>query len=416
MKRSTKLGKLPTAIKILGSLTSSFLLVVSPLYAQESASIGQKSAIKSAKVADSMLQDIVRLDDSLVVVGERGHIARSDDNGKTWQQAEVPTRAMLNAAYFVTPTEGWVVGHDELVLHTIDGGKTWSLQLDGLKFTRKRMADSIPGLEEKIKKLEADKNAVEDQLEIGHADDGASDAEDAENSGDAQAENMLADLDDKISSLQADLDDAKKALANTVANPLMDVWFRDEKTGFAVGAFGEMIKTDDGGVTWTNIAGVLDNSEHNHLNAITGSGDLMYIAGEAGHIYRSIDGGQSWALLRSPDPENGSFFAVNIISDNEVFVAGLRGVMYRSSDRGNTWKQIPETLHKNMNSVFFDGENDVLAGGNDGAFFRSRDGGRTFSANVRKDRLTIAGVTVAADGNYILVGAGGVEIVPPASL
>ena len=90
--------------------------------------------------------------------------------------------------------------------------------------------------------------------------------------------------------------------------------------------------------------------------------------------------------------------------------------MYRSVDRGNNWKQVSESLHKNMNSVYF-GENDiVLAVGNDGAFLRSRDGGRTFLPSVRKNRLTVASVAVAADGAYILVGAGGVEIVSPDSL
>ncbi|MEZ5540282.1 MAG: hypothetical protein R3E63_10140 [Pseudomonadales bacterium] len=99
-----------------------------------------------------------------------------------------------------------------------------------------------------------------------------------------------------------------------------------------------------------------------------------------------------------------------------MFIAGLRGVMYRSLDRGNSWKQIVETLHKNINTALFVDKDTVLAVGNDGAFLRSRDGGRTFQENIRKNRLTVASVAVAADGNYILVGAGGVEIVPPASL
>jgi len=410
MNRNKKSGdkKMPVLAKILGSISACLFFVATSLSvcAQENLLAGQKPAIKSDKVADSLLQDVVRIGDSLLVVGERGHIARSEDNGKTWKQADVPTRAMLNAAFFITPEKGWVVGHDALVLHTVDGGRTWSLQLDGLKFTRKRMADSIPGLEEKIKKLEADKRALEEQLEVSAEDD----------AGAARAEDMVVELDDKISALQTDLEDAKAALVQTVANPLMDVWFRDEKTGFAVGAFGEIVKTEDGGITWTNIANLLDNPERNHLNAITGKGDLMFIAGEVGRIYRSTDGGSSWTLLSSPDPENGSFFAINIISDTEVFAAGLRGMMYRSADRGNSWKKVQENLNKNINSVYFSGESEALAVGNDGAFFRSRDGGRTFAENVRKDRLTIAGVTVAANENYILVGAGGVEIVPPGSL
>ena len=358
-----------------------------------------------------------------MVVGERGHIATSDDNGKTWQQADVPTRAMLNAVFFISPTEGWAVGHDELVLHTTDAGKTWAIQLDGLKFTRKRMADSIPALEAKLKELKANKQAAEDQLDgLKPADSSVATGSEEETAGEAddgahdQVEAMVSELDDKIADAESALSDAKDALTNTVANPLMDVWFRDVQTGYAVGAFGEMIMTTDGGATWVSIADRLNNPDRNHLNAIVGKGNLMYIAGEAGHVYRSTNAGASWTQLESPDPENGSFFAINVVSDNEVFIAGLRGVMYSSVDRGANWKQIAETLHKNINTVFFVDKDTVLAVGNDGAFLRSRDGGRTFQENVRKNRLTVASVTAAADGNYILVGAGGVEIVPPASL
>ena len=431
MNRKIESGQFSAAIKTLSLIAGSFLLTIPfSIAAQEAAVTSQLSAIKSTKVAQSLLQDIVRAGDRLVIVGERGHIAYSDDNGKTWLQADVPARAMMNAVFFISLDEGWAVGHDGLVLHTVDGGKTWEMQLDGLKFTRKRMADKIPVLEEKIKVLEADKAAAEIQLDDaqlsdagGETDIGADAGGETDIGADAgeekdlsRYEDLIAELDESISERESELQDAKAALSNTVASPLMDVWFRDASTGFAAGAFGEFLKTEDGGVTWVSIGDRLDNEEHNHLNAITGKGDLMYIAGEAGHIYRSTDGGAQWALLDSPDPENGSFFAINIISDDQVFISGLRGAMYRSVDRGNSWKQVSESLHKNMNSVYFAGNDTALAVGNDGAFLRSRDGGRTFLPSVRKNRLTVASVVEAADGAYILVGAGGVEIVSPDSL
>ncbi|MEZ5540283.1 MAG: YCF48-related protein [Pseudomonadales bacterium] len=118
---------------------------------------------------------------------------------------------------------------------------------------------------------------------------------------------MVAELDDKISSVEADLDDAKAALTHTVANPLMDVWFRDAQTGFAVGAFGEFITTTDGGVTWASVADRLNNPDKNHLNAVVGQGDLMYIVGEAGQVLRSTNGGVNWTQLESPIQKKAHF-------------------------------------------------------------------------------------------------------------
>jgi photosystem II stability/assembly factor-like uncharacterized protein len=382
------------------------LIAISIAVAEQSAT-SQLSALSSKRVAQSLLQDIARIGDRLAVVGERGHIAVSDDNGKTWQQANVPTRQMLNAVYFASPERGWAVGYDGLILNTVDGGLNWTLQLDGLKFTRTRMAEKIPSLEAQVKELGERKLEAEDALA------------DAEAGGDedlSEFEDNVSEIEDQLSAIELDLDDARASLSDTVANPLMDVWFRDANTGFAVGAFGEFLKTENGGASWKSIAELLENPERNHLNAITGAGSLMYIAAEAGRIYRSVDAGAHWSLLESPDPENGSFFAVNIISAEQVMVSGLRGAMYRSMDKGQNWKQIPEDMHKNMNSVYFSGNDTVLAVGNDGAFLRSRDGGRTFLSHVRQNRLTIASVVEAADGSYVLVGAGGVQLVAPASL
>ena len=77
--------------------------------------------------ADSMLLDVIRVDDRLVAVGERGHVVFSDD-GKTWQQAEhVPTRSTLTSLFRVGDRL-WAGGHDAVVITSGDGGTTWSRQ------------------------------------------------------------------------------------------------------------------------------------------------------------------------------------------------------------------------------------------------------------------------------------------------
>lgn len=374
----------------------------------------QKPAIKSSKVVESLLQDVFTVDGRLVAVGERGHIAVSDDSGRTWQQADVPTRQMLNAVYFIDKQHGWAVGHDGLVLNSTDGGLNWSLQLDGLKFTRERSAAAIPELSAKKQELEARIEDAQAALENAEAE-GAADLSAQEEAVDA--------LTDELDLVDSELGDAEAAMENTVANPLMDVWFRDSNTGFAVGAFGEFIATEDGGATWKSVSSRLKNPERKHLNGITGRGDLIYIVGEGGEpdtdsrLYRSTDGGQTWEMLKSPDPENASFFSVVISPDGgQVVIGGLRGALFRSTDQGNSWKVIEEDLHKNMNGLAYADAETLLAVGNDGAFLRSRDNGRTFASHVRSNRMTVAGVTTAPDGNYVLVGMGGVQIVVPGNL
>jgi photosystem II stability/assembly factor-like uncharacterized protein len=75
--------------------------------------------------------DIARAGDRLVAVGERGHVMLSDDAGQSWTQAQVDTRAQLNAVTFVDAEHGWAVGEDAVIVHTADGGQTWQRQYDG---------------------------------------------------------------------------------------------------------------------------------------------------------------------------------------------------------------------------------------------------------------------------------------------
>src|SRR5690606_3791512 len=72
-----------------------------------------------------------RAGDVLVGVGLHGMIKRSTDGGATWQQVQSPVSTDLVQVRFRDPMNGWIVGHDSVLLHTTDGGLTWSVQLDG---------------------------------------------------------------------------------------------------------------------------------------------------------------------------------------------------------------------------------------------------------------------------------------------
>ena len=81
--------------------------------------------------AKSLLLDVARAGDRLVAVGDRGHVLLSDDEGKSWRQVVVPTRAMLTGVSFGDAQHGWAVGHDGVILATTDAGQTWVHQDTG---------------------------------------------------------------------------------------------------------------------------------------------------------------------------------------------------------------------------------------------------------------------------------------------
>ena len=106
----------------------STVLAASPAFGNGESELDVDYAEHLPLVTESMLLDITNAGDTLVAVGERGHVIHSHDGGETWAQAEVvPTRATLTT---VTYRDGrlWAGGHDATIITSGDGGNTWTLQ------------------------------------------------------------------------------------------------------------------------------------------------------------------------------------------------------------------------------------------------------------------------------------------------
>ncbi len=77
--------------------------------------------------SQTLLLDITKAGKAVIAVGKRGHVIHSHDCGRTWEQITVPTRTTLTGIYFLNDKIGWIVGHDGVVMKSMDGGKQWLL-------------------------------------------------------------------------------------------------------------------------------------------------------------------------------------------------------------------------------------------------------------------------------------------------
>lgn len=220
----------------------------------------------------AVLIAVARAGDRLVAAGESGIVLTSDDGGRRWHQTEVPVRVTLTAVYFPTPERGWAVGHSGVVLTSADAGATWTRQLDG------RQIAGLP---------------VE-----------------------------------PAAAPPADAADAVPPSEPSPGDPLLDVLFLDEREGYAVGAFGLLLHTVDGGEHWRRASARLPNPDGNHLYGIARSGDRLYIAGERGAVFVSDDRGAHFRAVETP--YQGSFFGVAAQQD-QVVVFGLEGHAYAAA-------------------------------------------------------------------------------------
>lgn len=362
---------------------SAAVFAAPPVFAYED--VLNTPALQSDMAADYLLIDIEKVSggNRLVAAGARGHIVYSDDRGDTWDQAQVPVSVLLTALDFASGNKGWAVGHGGVILHTNDGGVTWQKQFDGNEANK----SIIQQAKSYIAKLEFDLDGV------GGEDE---------------------DIEYAIEDAQYALEDAELDSEIGAAKPFLDVLFLNEQKGFAVGAYGFLFVTEDGGKTWQNQGNRLDNLDRFHLNAITQlEGGNLLIGGEAGVLFVSEDEGESWESIDSP--YTGSFFGLLALSEQGSALAfGLRGNLFRTSDGGFSWEDLDSGTETTLMSGAFDGDRNISIAGNSGAVVSSDDGGKTFTAYAREDRLGHTALEFITRQRVALVGESGVELVSPA--
>tara|TARA_R110002072_G_scaffold9584_1_gene46341 strand:+ start:1811 stop:2953 length:1143 start_codon:yes stop_codon:yes gene_type:complete len=356
-------------------------LIHVPAYAVED--VLNTPSMQTELAPGNLLLDITKAGDRLVSVGYRGHIIYSDDTGKSWKQAIVPVSVLLNSVSFVDDSYGWAVGHSGIILHTSDGGKTWATQFDGNQANKMIITQAENRLERALADVD---QAVEDEV---------------------------ADLEYAAEDAEFALEDARLDAEVGASKPFLDVLFSSRTEGFAVGAYGYFFKTKDGGTTWHNYGGRIQNPDRFHLNSINKiKGGALFIVGEAGIVFRSQDGGENWETIDSP--YSGSFFGVTGTHERDVVIAfGLRGHLYRSQDAGSSWTRIDAKSEGTLMSASVSQDGDISVVGNSGTVLFSEDGGRSFTEVIREDRLSNTSAVFIESDKLALVGENGVNIAKP---
>jgi photosystem II stability/assembly factor-like uncharacterized protein len=315
----------------------------------------------SAMADRAPLFGVARTGRRITAVGARGHIVFSDDEGKSWRQAQVPSSTDLVAVNFPSDTQGWAVGHGGVVLHTEDGGQTWVRQLDGLKAARLAMDTyGKPGAE-----------PVPDAIL-------------------RQAKGQLQDAEAGASA------------------PLLDVWFESERVGFVVGAFNRIFHTQDGGKTWMPWMARIDNPLELNLYAIRGQGDEVYVVGEQGMVWRLDQ--QSRRFVAVPTPYKGTLFGA-VVTPSAVLVFGMNGTAFRSINGGQTWEKLEIASRAGLTAGEGSVNGEILLVNVAGQLLRSDDQGKTFRfVKIDPAMPSYFGVARAGDGHLGVVGSTGIRV------
>jgi len=318
---------LAKALSLLGVCSVLAFVAPMPVQAAEAANV---LSIESPKAVSSLLLDVAHAGKRLVAVGDRGHILFSEDAGKNWVQARVPTRQLLTALYFVDDKHGWAVGHDSQILASEDGGANWKLQFEDLE-------REAPLLDIWFR-----------DVNTGYA---------------VGAYGALLETSDGGKTWT----DVSDRLDNEDGYHLNGITAVKDAGLFVVGEAGSMFRSADWGRTWEKIQGPYEGTLFGALG--TASSNTLLAFGLRGNLYRSTDFGSTWQqvqLLSETGPLEFGLAGGSLLKNGDVVIVGHGGSVLTSKDSGRTFTVINRADRASLASAVADAAGNLVLVGQGG--------------------------------------------------
>lgn len=196
-----------------------------------------------------------------------------------------------------------------------------------------------------------------------------------------------------------------ESVNHTPAN-FFDIYFVTPQIGFASREHTDVLKTTDGGETWTVIA---SPDAIYSINFLTDN--IGYIAGEFGAIHKTVDGGTSWEWVGFDGRKYGnSLFGIHFINQNTGYGVGSRGRIIKTTNGGSSWKEYASTYNQ-INQISTLSPDTIYALGKQ--LYKSTDGGQSWdtlhTGVYDEDRYQysfIHGHFISSDEFFVIASAG----------
>lgn len=154
-------------------------------------------------------------------------------------------------------------------------------------------------------------------------------------------------------------------------------------TAILVGASGNILRTTDGGVSWTY---PWTGNSVQYNSAWFYNTSYGWVCGNDGVVCRTTDGGVNWTThsVTASAPTLHEMQSIFFISQTVGWCVGVYSSGYspifKSTDGGVNWVQQSHTLTtQQLNSVFFSDVNNGWAVGNSGVILHTTNGGTNWS-------------------------------------
>ncbi|WP_290660298.1 YCF48-related protein [Ignavibacterium sp.] len=183
----------------------------------------------------------------------------------------------------------------------------------------------------------------------------------------------------------------------------LGIHFINKDTGWAVGGLGALIKTTNGGSSWTVSQ---TNTTTLLLKIHSYNGQLVICTGYDGLILRSSDGGETFEQVISGVGTGIDLWGVQMINDTLGWVCGLNQTLLKTTDAGLSWQQVLTGENQHYWALEFLNEQYGMIACGGGIILKTTDGGNSWYQRLTGDNRPlytidlIDSLHIAAAGEY----------------
>jgi photosystem II stability/assembly factor-like uncharacterized protein len=175
--------------------------------------------------------------------------------------------------------------------------------------------------------------------------------------------------------------DAQWVAQNSGTNQnLYDIEFLNDRTGWAVGNAGVVIKTTNGGADWINVPNPSPMYSPNLWSVLPIDSNIVFVTSGKDLIMKSTNGGLNWLIMNFCASCNSSMPGITFLNKDTGWFLGSYKVL-RTFNGGVTLDSFYVPWFENTDIYFKDMNTGVFCG--TGRAFKSTDGGENwFDTNV----------------------------------
>jgi len=273
----------------------------------------------------------------ITIVGYQGTVLKSTDVfASNPTSINTKTGNDFYSGVFTDDSTGTLIGNNGLILHTADGGNTW---------TKQGLPDSL--------QVTATLHVI-----------------------DGKDPNTLAIAGDHATLLYTGDGGTtwQQSFLSGTLDPIYGLSFFNKLTAIAVGKDGLVVRTTDGGVTWNFVPHQAYTELLHSVAFPKGDTSLGIAVGNNGAIMRTPDGGKTWSVITSP--VTSILYGVCFADEKHAVAVGQYGTIIKSTDAGLTWSPQSSGVVRDLNSVSFATSLDGIIVGDSATILTTQSGGQ----------------------------------------